>query len=514
MATIVTYQDLINSFQERGYKVIFAADAEPVVHKKEGQKIIQTSPPGGVSVALEPIARASNATYVARAKTPEDALVVDNQNKFLVQKDDGSFYHLKRLFVPEEEADPFYNGFSNQTMWPLCHIAFEKPEFKDDWFESYKKVNKRFAEGIKSEIKGKTFVWIHDYQLAMVPAYLDVLGKPKDTMVGLFWHIPWPTWEIFRILPQKKLILESLLKCDFIAFHRGYQTQNFIETVERELECRVDREKSQIHYNKHITTVKPLPLGIDTDIISSLYEPKEKESLIRTIVRQLLGPKMEQSGIESYFDQYKVILGIDRLDYTKGIPARLRAVDRFFELYPSYQGKAVYLSILAPSREKIPSYQHLKKEVMEQVEQINTKYQKGNWKPIQIVYAVFKRKDLVNFYSKADLCLITPLDDGMNLVSKEFVISSSFSDDPGMLVLSQFAGSAIDLTESLIVNPYDTESVAKAIKIGLEMPKKEKLARTQSMVETLKERNIYEWAQDFLKATETAYKDNQMNGKK
>lgn len=504
MAYIFTYSDLINYFKEKKFKTIIAADAEPIVHVEENGVLVAQTSPGGVSVALEPIAKAAGAIYIGRAKNDLEKKAVNAQNKINIQTEIGT-YTLKRLFVPEDEADAYYNGFSNQTLWPLCHVAFQKPEFNAHWYEGYKSVNKRFAQSIKEELKGKTFLWINDYQLCLVPKYLE---KPKDTMIGMFWHIPWPTWEIFRILPQKKEILESLLLCDFIGFHRNYHVENFFETVERELEVRLEHETKKIHYKNHVTTVKNLPMGIDTDIIASLYQPGEKESLLRAIIKNVFGNAPTKTGIEAYFDQYRVVLGIDRLDYTKGIPARLHAIDTFFTNYPQYIGKLIYLSILAPSREKIPSYQQLKKDVISLADHINEKYQRNNWKPIQFIFSKFPRADLINFYSKADACLITPLDDGMNLVSKEFVISSSFSKDPGMLVLSQFAGSATDLSSSLIVNPYDTDEVARAIKKALEMPKKEKIERTKTMVDTLEERNIYEWGRDFARITETGAKDN------
>lgn len=506
MPSSFTFSDLKNFFAEKNYKTIIAADAETVVHTEEHGEIVAKTRPGGVSVALEPIAKASGATFIARGRTEADKKVTNGTGKVKIDTDDGNSYTLKRVFIPEEEADPYYNGFSNQTLWPLCHVCFQRPEFKSIWYEGYEKANKRFAQAIKEEIKGKTFVWIHDYQLCLVPKYLE---KQKDTMLGMFFHIPWPTWEIFRILPQKKDILESFLKCDLLAFHRGYHVRNFFETVERELEARIDHETNQVYYNKHVTTVTNLPLGIDTDVIRSMYVPGEKESLIKTIVRRIIGKDMDQTGIEAYFDQYKVILGIDRLDYTKGIPSRLKAIDAFFTMYPQYIGKVIYLSILGESREKIPAYQELKRNVLAIAEKINNKYAKNNWKPIQLIFAGFPRAELINFYSKADLCLITPLDDGMNLVSKEFVISSSLTDDPGMLVLSQFAGSAIDLTSSLIVNPYNTDEVARAIKQGLEMPKKEKQQRNHTMTDIMEERNIYEWAREFTRTIEIAVRANQ-----
>lgn len=446
-------------------------------------------------MAFDPIAKASNAVYVGRGKSDDDRIGLDNQNKMLIEDPLGK-YTLKKVFVNENDLYGYYYGYANQTLWPLCHVAFERPEFRKDWYEPFKRVNQKFANAIKSEIKGKTFVWVNDYQLSLVPKYL---GKQKDVIVGMFWHIPWPTWEIFRVLPQKREILESMLTCDFIAFHRGYQARNFLSTVSRELEARIDQETGKVYYNKHITTVKHLPMGIDTDVIESMFGVEENDAILERIARKLV-PENSKALLEKLFENNKVILGVDRLDYTKGLKVRLRALDKFFEKNRSYIGKVTYLGIMAPSREKIPSYTTLKRRVREIEAEINKKYATKDWQPINIVYEVLKREEVISLYKKANLCLVTPLDDGMNLVSKEFVVAASFSSDPGMLVLSQFAGSAIDLTQALIVNPYDIDEVAAAIKRGLEMSKKEKIDRIKSMKETLEERNVYEWGREFVRS--------------
>src|SRR5258708_815862 len=226
-----TFADLQRFFTEKNYRLIVVADGEPVVNVTKKDKIVQQISPGGVSIVLEPIARASRGTYIARAKTAEDKTNLDKYGKTLIKNAEDS-YTLKRLFFSPEDFDNYYNGFANQTLWPLCHVAFEKPRFHNHWYDGYKKVNKKFASAIEDEIKGKTFIWIHDYHLPLVPKYL---GNPKNSIVAFFWHTPWPTWEVFRILPQKKEILESLLSCDFIAFHRGYHMRNFFMSVGREL---------------------------------------------------------------------------------------------------------------------------------------------------------------------------------------------------------------------------------------------------------------------------------------
>jgi len=438
---------------------------------------------------------------------------VDKKGKVEVQGPEGS-YNIKRIFLTPEELENYYFGFSNQTLWPLSHVAFEKPAFKKEWYEGYKAVNQKFAKAIKEEINGKTFIWIHDYQLALVPLYLK-LAQRKDVIVSFFWHIPWPTWEQFRILPVKKDILWSLLSCDFLAFHRGYQARNFFNTVQRELAVMIDEEKRLVHFAKNKTTVRNLPLGIDVDVIKQLVAPAVDEPLVMRVLRDMLvGEAQDKTStakkdpLDKFFKNYKVILGIDRLDYTKGVPLRLQAIDAFLTKYPQYKEEIVYLGIMSPSRSSIPSYQALKKEVDALTRSINDKYKTDSWQPIQIIHQSFMREDVMSLYKRASLCLVTPLDDGMNLVSKEFVIAQSFSDDPGVLVLSQFAGSAIDLNSAIIINPYDVEQVADAIKKGLEMPTREKKKDTKEMVETMEERSIYAWAHDFVKYAIEASKEN------
>lgn len=504
---MTTYQDLKEYFQNQKLKVIIAADAETRVSEKKNGEVISKIAAGGVSIALDPIAKAASALYISRGKTEDEKKIAESTGNKMIIEDQNDNYILKRLFFSQEDINSYYYGFSNQILWPLCHVAFEKPEFNREWLGGFRRVNQKFAQSIKEEVKEKSFIWVNDYQLSLVPSYL---GKPKDSVIAFFWHIPWPTWEIFRILPFKREILESLLQCDFIAFHRGYHVRNFLETVERELEARIDEEQGTVYFNKHITTVKNLPLGIDADVIRSLVDIEAKETLLTRAVKTLMRLDQKKRTFDSFFKNHAVVIGVDRLDYTKGLVLRLYAIDRFFEKYPKFIGKVSYLGIIAPSRESIGSYNSLHKEIKRISEQINAKYEKGNWKPITISYEVFPRKDIINLYRKSQLCLVTPRDDGMNLVSKEFVLASSVSKNPGMLVLSRFAGSAIDLTRALIVNPYDIEEVADAIRKGLTMSQKEKIERITTMVERLEERNIYEWGKEFVRSAVAAERENRV----
>lgn len=494
MISSINIKDL---FGDEYVKVIIAADAEPRTHRGEDGKIKEVISAGGVSVALDPVAAALSATYIARGKTEADKQVVDAKGRYTVSSKEGT-YTLKRIFLSEKEHFEYYYGFSNQTVWPLCHTAFIMPEFNKQWHHTFTRVNELFAAAIEEEIEGKTFIWLNDYQLALVPQYLK---KRKDVAIGMFWHIPWPTWEVFRILPNRRELLESLLQCDFLSFHRGYHVRNFVDTVRRELSVSVNEDTHTITYKNHTTTIRNLPMGVDTPVLQRIAQREKEGGFITKFVKDMLGVEKSADNLPQLFKHFQVMIGVDRMDYTKGIPFRLKAIDRFLEKNPQYQGKVVYFGVTAPSREPIPAYQELKQEVTNLAHQINEKYARGEWRPIHITYDIFPRPDVVAFYKESALCLVTPVDDGMNLVSKEFVVASASSKNPGMLILSQFAGSAIDLTHALVVNPYDIEEVADAIKEGLEMEKKEKKERIDRMMRVLAERNIYRWASDFIKNT-------------
>jgi trehalose 6-phosphate synthase len=458
-------------FRTTNCNLIIAADALPRSFAQRGRAASQI-PAGGVGVILDSIAQATSATYIGRSRTPTP------EEPFTVKTSKGR-YQVKSINLTPTEVAGYYKGFSNQTLWPLCHVAFQRPLFVSRWHRHYRKVNRYFAEAIKESLDPNkhNFVWINDYQLALVPSYL---GKLENTTVALFWHIPWPTWEIFRILPYKHEILTSLLNCNFLGFHRSYHVTNFFQTMEREMETRIDAETKTIFYNDRGTMVKNLPLGVDTEAIKKGFRQKNHQ-------------------FKEYFQKYRVMMGVDRLDYTKGLKVRLRAISRFFSSNPKYKGKVIYLGIIAPSREDIPAYRRIKKEVEAIAARINAKHRQGDWQPVLLKYDVFDRAALMRWFSQASVCLVTPLDDGMNLVSKEFVVASSLSKEPGMLVLSQFAGSAIDLTSALIVNPYDIKTVAGAIKESLEMDPEEKKERLIKMTRTLEERNVYQWCSDFIR---------------
>ena len=478
--------------QLKGKQLAIAIQREPYVHIHTDKGIQIEKTAGGAHILLDGILKKTGGLMVALASGDADRETVDNKNRVKVPPKLEK-YTLKRIFLSKEERDDFYYGFANRTLWPLCHVVFVKPVFNEKWWKAYVEVNKKFAKALTEELQGKeAVVWINDYHLALLPWMLK--EKNPKLRVGTFWHIPWPTHEIFRICPWRKEILAGLLGSDFIGFHRGYHVENFIESARRELEVMVDSEPRSVKFKNHTTKVANLPAGID------YHEIQEKVVKYKNVTPDLI---KEDFG----FDYEYLAIGVDRIDYTKGLISRLEAIDRFLEKYPKYQGKFVYLSIGAPSRGAIPEYKDLANQIQETVNRINLKYIKKRWwrfgrkawKPIHFVNEILPREKVFSYYKLANVCLVTSLDDGMNLVAKEFIICC----DPkrGMLLLSTFTGAAKDLTSAIQINPYDINASADAIYKALTMPEKEKERRNKEMKELVQENNIYRWGIDFIKNT-------------
>ncbi len=476
-------EDLIKFAKKtlKNRKFVVAIQREPYIHLKTPDGIIMQKNAGGAHILLDGILRQLGGLMVAIAAGNADALTVDAKNRIQVPPREKK-YTLKRIFLKKKELDGFYYGFANQTLWPLCHVVFVKPIFHSSWWQEYVKVNQKFADAILTELNDDdAFVWVNDYHLALLPQFLKA-SRPS-LMVGTFWHIPWPTYEIFRICPWKKELLEGLLGSDFIGFHRGYQVENFIECCRRELGVIVDSEPRSIIYKEHQTKLANLPAGID------YHEIKEKLEKHKTVTKNLI---KRDFG----FDYQYLAIGIDRLDYTKGLVERLRIIDRFLEKYPEFQEKFVYLAIGAPSRTHIPAYKNLGREITDLIDKINWKYMTGDWQPIYFVNKVLPRDKILAYYKLADVCLVTSLDDGMNLVAKEYVICSP--PEKGALILSKFTGAAKDLKQALLINPYDIEQSVDILFQALTMPAAEKIKRNTQMKNIVKENNIYQWGVEFI----------------
>lgn len=462
---------------------VITSNREPYVHTKTSDGVKLTQPAGGAHTLLDSIARSSHGVYVAHAGGDGDAEMVDQHGRLKVPPGEES-YTLKRVFLTKKEVEKYYYGFANQTLWPLCHAVFVKPLFDSSWWEYYRIVNEKFAQAILEEIgQKKAFVWVNDYHLALVPRLLRDAGR--DIKIGTFWHIPWPTYEIYRVNPWGREILTGLLGSDFLSFHRGYHAQNFFQCMQRKLEAQNDIEQSWIIYKDHKTKVEDLAAGID---YHEIMATKDAELSGKSLLKK-------EFGIEAQY----LAIGVDRLDYTKGLIERFKMIDRFLEKYPEFISRFVYFGVIAPSRSHIPAYRQYAKEVTDLYEKINWKYSKNGWRPLYLNMKVVPRRKVISYYRSADACLVTSLDDGMNLVAKEYILSCDSSK--GMLILSQFTGAAKDLRSAILINPYNIEVGADAIYKSLTMEAKEKKERNLKMREELKAKNIYRWAIDFIDKT-------------
>lgn len=462
---------------------IVVSNRQPYVHVFKKGKIECQRGAGGVVTALDPIMQTCQGIWVAFGNGDADSKVTDSTGKIKVPPEVPS-YTLKRIWLTKDEEEGYYYGYSNEALWPLCHMTFQRPIIRSEDWDYYKKVNEKFAKAIIDEVgKNKAFVWIQDYHLTLLPKLLkEALGT--QVITAHFWHIPWPSYEVFRICPQKKEILEGLLANDLLGFHIQHHCNNFLDVVDRELEARIDREKFSVVRGGHETLVRAYPISVD-------FEGTNKVST-STAVSDIQKALTEEFGLSGY----KVLLGIDRLDYTKGIPERLHAIDRLLEKHPELKEKIVFIQMGEISRIHIQKYKDLNDEINELVEEINWKHSTDGWKPIILVRRHLSFTELVAFYRLGDVCIVSSLHDGMNLVSKEFV--SSRSDEKGMLVLSQFTGVARELTDAVLINPYDREEFSEGIWQTLSFSEDEAKKRMQKMRQIVEQDNIYRWAGKML----------------
>jgi trehalose 6-phosphate synthase len=427
--------------------------------------------------------QAAKGIWIAAGTTEQDRRSVGPDRSVAVPPGDPS-YKLRRIFLTKEQRDSYYYGYCNEGIWPLSHIAYTRPVFCEEDWVSYQKVNRIFADAILEEVGDrKAFVWIQDFHLVLVAKYLREAGRP-NLITSLFWHVPWPNPEVFRICPQKKQILEGFLAHDLVGFQIRYHADNFLACVDQEMESRIDREKTAVIYQNRETLVRAFPVSIDFESITAQGQgAAENEPVAR--IRQ-----------EFHLEDKKLLIGVDRIDYTKGIPDRFRAIDRFLDKYPEYKEKIVFYQIGQISRLHVPRYKQLNDELNALVEEINWKHSQGSWAPIVFRRSTLNYQDILGLYCRADCCIVSSLHDGMNLVAKEFVAARSDSD--GVLILSCFTGAARELEDALIINPYDIESFADAIRQALEMPPEERTKRMKKMREIVAQQNIFRWAGKVL----------------
>jgi trehalose-6-phosphate synthase len=468
-----------------GGSLFVISNREPFAHvRREGGGIEVMEPASGLVTALSPVLMATEGTWIAHGSGSADRETVDDHDRLRVPPD-APRYTLRRVWLSKEEEDGYYFGFANEGLWPLCHIAHTRPIFRPSDWEYYQEVNRRFANAALEEMEGVAhpIVLVQDYHFALLPRYIKE-ARP-DARVAIFWHIPWPNPEVFSICPWYRELLDGLLGADLIGFHIQSHCNNFLETVDRAIESLTNWDTFSVNRHQHVTYVRAFPISVafpdsSADIRPQLTTGEERYALLKAL------------GIEAAF----LGVGVDRVDYTKGIVERFRGIERFLEEFPQYQRQFTFVEIGAPSRTHIRRYQNLELEVAQEAERINQRFQAGRWKPIVFLNRHHSHQEIDRYYRAADFCMVTSLHDGMNLVAKEFIASRS--DESGVLILSMFAGAVRELPDALLVNPYDVEQLAQAIHTALEMSPEERTDRMQRMRRVVRERNVYRWAGNLL----------------
>ena len=466
----------------RDQQVLVVSNREPYIHVRQGDDIVVQRPASGLVTAVEPIMRACSGTWIAHGSGSADKEVVDSRDRIGVPADSPA-YSLRRVWLSREEEAGYYYGFANEGLWPLCHIAHVRPTFRAGDWEQYRRVNQKFADAVIAEASGPDpVILIQDYHFALLPRMIR--AKLPDATIITFWHIPWPNPEAFGICPWREDLLEGLLGSSILGFHTQFHCNNFVDTVDRLVEARVDRETFTVIHGEKKTAVKRYPISIawppDTELVSVPVEQCHAE------IRQ-------RHGLPA---GHKIGVGVDRLDYTKGIEERLRAVERMLETNPEWIGKFSFIQIAAPTRASIEDYQTYEQRVRLLVTRINARFGGSGPPPVILLVQHHEPSEVYVYYRGADLCFVSSLHDGMNLVAKEFVASRD--DDAGVLLLSQFTGAARELPEALIVNPYDVEQCAAALNIALTMPRSWQRTRMQLMRSLIREFNVFRWAGRML----------------
>ncbi len=478
-----TRESVHQLFEGRDIRFIAVSNREPYIHRFQDGRIECIQPASGLTVALDPIMRAAGGCWVAHGSGNADRLRVDQRNRVPVPESDPR-YTLRRVWLDKETEDRYYYGLANEGLWPLCHIAFQRPTFRlPDW-ECYRRANQAFADAVLDEAGDEpAIVFIQDYHFGLLPRMLKE-RNPK-LIVAQFWHIPWPNREVFRVFPWGEELLDGLLGNDLLGFHLQYHCANFLDTVDRGVEAMVDVEHCSVRRGGSTTRVRPFPISIDFAAHQEMAAGATVAALVQQWRQELRDPAV-------------LGIGIDRADYTKGIPDRLAAIDRFLELSPEHRGKLVFVQVAVPSRTRIHSYESLNDEIERAAAKINQRWGTPAWQPIYLCRRHLPQPELMALHKLANFCLVSSLHDGMNLVAKEF--AASRSDEDGVLILSSFTGAARELTWSLLVNPFSADEMALAVRAALDMPRRERQTRMQHLRKVISEHNIYEWGAKVVNA--------------
>ncbi len=462
--------------------LIVLSNREPYSHRRNGDGLVAVRNAGGLTVALDAVMQALGGVWVAHGSGEADRDAVDANDRVACPPGKPR-YTLRRLWLDAEEQAGYYSGFANSALWPLCHVVYVRPRFElSDW-EQYQAVNRRFAEAAVAEAAGRpALVFIQDYHLALAARYIKE-ARP-DIQVALFWHIPWPNPEAFRVLPWGRDILEGMLANDVLGFHIRRHALNFLDSVSEALEARVDVERMAVDRGGRRTWVRPFAISVDAEELGALAELPETVKAAERIRR------------DWRLEDCKVILGVDRLDYTKGLSERFAGIERLLEKYPEWQGRLAFVQIGVPSRIELPEYRAVGESVREWTQKLNDRFPRAGGPTVVLIEGNLDFRELVPYYRLADLCTVTSLHDGMNLVAKEYVAASPDLD--GALVLSPFTGAARELARAWIVSPYDREDLADSMHQALVAPVEERRERMRVLRETVLRRNIFDWTLEVL----------------
>lgn len=464
-------------------EVVVLSNREPYIHNlNEVGEVAVQRPASGLVTALEPIMRACKGIWVAHGSGSADRQTVD-QHSHVAVPPGNPVYTLRRVWLDDEEQSGYYYGLANEGLWPLCHITYVRPIFRESDWMHYVAVNRKFADAVVAEAKGPDpLILVQDYHFALAPRMIRE-RLPTATIIT-FWHIPWPNSEVFGICPWREAVIDGLLGSSVIGFHTQLHCNNFIESADRFIECHIDREQATVSVGGHCALVRPYPISIE-------WPPAALEG-------QAPVPDCRAAVFAHYGFAPDTLLavGVERFDFTKGIPDRFKAVEILLERHPEWIGRFVLLQIAAPSRSKLPVYQEIQRETVAMAEAVNRKFGRGGYKPIVLVAQHHESEQVYQLYRAADLCIVSSLHDGMNLVAKEFVAARD--DERGVLVLSTFAGASRELMEALIVNPFDARATADAIDQALRMPPELQTERIHLMREMVRENNVYYWAGRML----------------
>jgi trehalose-6-phosphate synthase len=464
-----------------GDDIIVVSNREPYIHIRTDQGVRVQRPASGLVTALEPVMRACSGTWIAHGSGSADRETVDRNDRVAVPPDKPA-YSIRRIWLTKEEEAGYYAGFANEGLWPLCHIAHVRPTFRTSDWEYYRKVNARFADAVVAESKTKDpVVLVQDYHYALLPRMIR--ERLPDATILTFWHIPWPNPEAFAICPWRNELLDGLLGSSILGFHTQFHCNNFMDTVDRLLEARVDRETFTISFQGQSTAVHRYPISIEWPPAALAATRPVSEA--RLVVRE----RLELPA------NHKLGVGIDRLDYTKGIIERFNAVGRLLELEPQWRGRFTFVQIAAPSRSAIDDYRDYAARVKALAAEINERYA-AKYPPIVLLAEHHEPEAVYEYHRAADLCFVSSLHDGMNLVAKEFIAARD--DEQGVLILSQFTGASRELPEALVVNPYDADQCAAALHVALTMPEADQRERMRFMRGVVREFNVYRWAGRML----------------